>query len=259
MSEDDLRGIGMTNWVSKQLEKIVLDWIWPYIEPYIDKVQMGGVPGCSVEQYIIKMMDFIMKSLDGDSDAAVLSVAVDYRKALNQMLHANIFCSLAALNEPTCAIGIIKSYLTQRSMCVRYNGAESDFKKCPGGGPQGGLLTCVLFILQVNKAGSPCTLTRVVLPILGSPASRNITVMNTNHYETENQSELQSLRQEDSIPQLCHNQDKLHKKSYIDVLTLLEKSRIRETKNLSTDADSRTDTILERLRDLSMYIYIFFF
>ena len=29
------------------------------------------------------------------------------------------------------------------------------------------------------------------------------------------------------------------------------KSRIRETKNLSTNADSRTDTILERLSDLS--------
>ena len=33
--------------------------------------------------------------------------------------------------------------------------------------------------------------------------------------------------------------------------TSTKKSRIRETKNLSTDADSRTDTILERLRDLS--------
>ena len=32
---------------------------------------------------------------------------------------------------------------------------------------------------------------------------------------------------------------------------LFKKSRIRETKNLSTDADSRTDTILERLHDLS--------
>ena len=30
-----------------------------------------------------------------------------------------------------------------------------------------------------------------------------------------------------------------------------KKSRIRETLNLSTDADRRTDTILERLRDLS--------
>ena len=31
-----------------------------------------------------------------------------------------------------------------------------------------------------------------------------------------------------------------------------EKSRIRETSNLSTDADRRTDTILERLSDLSL-------
>ena len=32
---------------------------------------------------------------------------------------------------------------------------------------------------------------------------------------------------------------------------LQKKFRIRETKNLATDADSRTDTILERLHDLS--------
>ena len=32
---------------------------------------------------------------------------------------------------------------------------------------------------------------------------------------------------------------------------LIKKSRLRETKNLSTDTDSRTSTILERLRDLS--------
>ena len=32
------------------------------------------------------------------------------------------------------------------------------FKKCPGGGPQGGLLTGVLFILQTKKAGAPCVL-----------------------------------------------------------------------------------------------------
>ena len=34
-------------------------------------------------------------------------------------------------------------------------------------------------------------------------------------------------------------------------VTVKKKSRIRDTSNLSTDADRRTDTILERLRDLS--------
>ena len=37
---------------------------------------------------------------------------------------------------------------------------------------------------------------------------------------------------------------------------MMKKSFIRETKNLSTDADIRTDTILERLRDLSQFIFL---
>ena len=32
---------------------------------------------------------------------------------------------------------------------------------------------------------------------------------------------------------------------------------LQETKNLSTDADSRTDTILKRLHDLSIYFFKF--
>ena len=37
---------------------------------------------------------------------------------------------------------------------------------------------------------------------------------------------------------------------YTLAVAIGEKSRIRETPTLSTDADSMTDTILERLRDL---------
>ena len=49
MTEDDIRGIGLTPWVSKQLERLVLNWIWPHIKPHMDPDQMGGIPGCSVE------------------------------------------------------------------------------------------------------------------------------------------------------------------------------------------------------------------
>ena len=115
----------------------------------MDTDQMGGVPGCSVEHYIIKMLNFILGSMDGDSNAAVMGIPVDYSKAYNRMLHTNIITIMSDLEEPeipTCAIRLTKSYLTQRSMCVRYKGAESSFEKCPGGGPQGGLLTGVLFL-----------------------------------------------------------------------------------------------------------------
>ena len=79
--------------------------------------------------------------MDGDSGAAVLALPIDFSKAFNRMLHSNILCNLYALNVPNCAIKLIKSYLTRRSMCVTYKGAVSSFQPCPGGGPQGGLLT----------------------------------------------------------------------------------------------------------------------
>ena len=41
-------------------------------------------------------------------------------------------------------------------MCVRYNGATSAEQDILGDGPQGGLLTVLLFDLQANLAGAPC-------------------------------------------------------------------------------------------------------
>ena len=119
---------------------------------------MGGRQGCSKEHYTVKMTHFILRSMDGDRDAAVLAVPVDFSKAFNRMLHSDILCNLTALNVPKCSVRLIQSYLTQRTMCVRYKGVTSQFEKCPGGGLQGGLLTGVLFCLQVNKAGNPCPL-----------------------------------------------------------------------------------------------------
>jgi hypothetical protein len=269
ITEDDLRGIGLTQWISKQLERLVLDWIWPFVYPHINADQMGGMPGCSVEHYIIKMIHFILGSMDGNNDAAVLAVPVDFSKAFNRMLHSDILCSIDALNVPKCATKLIKSYLTRRTMCVKYKGKLSSFQSCPGGGPQGGLLTGVLFIIQVNKAGSPCISRRMVkdmetaprmdmrnndttsLEVGNNSSSRvdddndssmvlngedksaprlEVTQQSSIEMEVENEPttglEVEiypSIRHEAPILPLCHQQSKLHKKSFIDDLTLLEK------------------------------------
>ena len=176
------------------------------------------------------------------------------------MLHSDILYNLTALNVPKCAVRLIQSYLTQRTMCIRYKGVTSKFEKCPGGGPQGGLLTGILFCLQVNKAGRPCPLpeqpsTRqnryqdqalgnpdypIVnqlpdLPFLGQEGSQDPT-HGPSPVPGTSPPELPSLGQdrgqdptlnpfsplENSVP-LCHSKEKLHKKSYVDDLTLLEK------------------------------------
>ena len=154
------------------------------------------------------------------------------------------------LNVSKCAVKLIQSYLTKRSMCVRYKGATSDFQSCPGGGPQGGLLTGVLFCMQVNKAGRPCVLPGLPSPgtnIVLAPAVNQIktseveappvtptqeqeevplSALKLSHYgKNQTASQPPSLRQKgDSLPPpnqtsetvnrapLCQKQDELHKK-----------------------------------------------
>ena len=48
-SEDDLRNLGLTPFLSKRLEWFLIQWIWPFIAPHLDLDQLGGLPGCSVE------------------------------------------------------------------------------------------------------------------------------------------------------------------------------------------------------------------
>ena len=85
--------------------------------------QLGGLPGCSVDHYLILMLDFIHRSLDKNhkEPTAVLTGLVDFSKAFNRIDHNTIVTILADLNIPTCALRLIISYLSQRKMCVQWS------------------------------------------------------------------------------------------------------------------------------------------
>ena len=201
-SEDELRNLGLTPFLSKRLEWFLIKWIWPYIAHHIDIDQLGGLPGCSVNHYLIQMLDFIHKNLDNGhtKPTAVICGLVDFSKAFNRIDHNVIVTILSDLNVPTCALRLIISYLSNRKMCVRYNGAESVEQEIPGGGPQGGLLIVLLFDLQVNLAGAPCPLQQ--------------------HLPLGVQGPELGLQQPGPLP-LCHQQDKILKKKYVDDLNLV--------------------------------------
>ena len=107
---------------------------------------------------------------------------------------------------PVCALRLIVSYLSQRKMCVRYDGVESAEQDIPGGGPQGGLLTVIFFDLQVNLAGAPCP--TQPLPPLGTTGPEPEPI-------------------HDVLLPLCHRKEKLLKKKYVDDLTLLESINLK--------------------------------
>ena len=57
------------------------------------------------------------------------------------------------MGVPAWLLRLVISFLTERTMVVRYKGETSSVKRLPGGGPQGALLGLLLFLVLVNDVG----------------------------------------------------------------------------------------------------------
>ena len=78
---------------------------------------------------------------------------VDFSKAFNRQDHAILITKLSDMGVPSWLLKIVISFLTNRTMVVRYKGETSDVKMLPGGGPQGALLGLFLFLVLINDVG----------------------------------------------------------------------------------------------------------
>ena len=168
-SEDDLRNIASTAFFSKQYEAFLAEWLFPFIEPFLDPGQCGGLKGSSTTHYLVKLLHFIHLHLDQKEPYAVLLALIDLEKAFNRVSHCLVIEDLAAMHVPGWMLKILISYLTDRSMYMRFNGASSPRKNLPGSSPQGALLGILLFIIIFNGA-----ILRPRIPRVGSLALKYI-------------------------------------------------------------------------------------
>ena len=163
LTEDDTRNIASTAYLSKQYESFIADWLMPYIEPFIDPGQCGGLKGSSITHYLVKLLNFVHVKLDMKQPHAVLLALIDMEKAFNRVSHQLVIEDLADMNVPGWLLLILISYLTERSMYMRYRGSSSSRRMLPGSTPQGALLGILLFIIKFNGA-----LLRPLIPRLNS-------------------------------------------------------------------------------------------
>ena len=122
LSEDETRNIASTAFFSKQYEAFIGDWIFPFIEPFIDPGQCGGLKGSSITHYLVKLLHFIHSYLDLKQPHAVLLALIDLEKAFNRVSHQLVVEDLADMHVPGWLLLILISYLTGRSMHMRYKG-----------------------------------------------------------------------------------------------------------------------------------------
>ena len=124
----------------------------PYLEPYLDHGQCGGLKGSSITHYLVRLLHFVYLHIDKKEPHAVLLALVDLEKAFNRVSHRIVIEDLADMHVPGWLLKILTSYLSERSMYLRFDGASSSEKLLPGSSPQGAYLGILLFIIIFNGA-----------------------------------------------------------------------------------------------------------
>jgi hypothetical protein len=78
------------------------------------------------------------------------------------------------MHTPSWLLRLIVSYLSDRSMIMKYNGEYSSRKLLPGGGPQGAYLGGLIFIVKYNGAFLRPPIPRTVIGIVTKSKSEKV-------------------------------------------------------------------------------------
>ena len=109
-----------TAWLSKCFENILGDYILPIIDKYLDPGQCGGLKKSSINHYLIKLLDLAHITLDLSTPHCAILCTEDLSKAYNRGSHNLVVEDLHAMHIPKWSIGIICSYLRERSCILSY-------------------------------------------------------------------------------------------------------------------------------------------
>ena len=146
----DLRKIASTSDFSKVFESFLKDWILEDISKSLDPSQYGGLKGTGTDHMLVVLVDRVLKLLDSNAKQAILLTMVDWKSAFDLQdptLAIKKFCKMGVRSS---LVPLLISYLSDRSMRVKFNGQLSDVLTLIGGGPQGTLLGLIEYLVQSN-------------------------------------------------------------------------------------------------------------
>ncbi|CAK1591431.1 unnamed protein product [Parnassius mnemosyne] len=154
------RPIGLLPVLGKIVEKMIIRRVKWYIVPKISKNQYGFMPQRSTEDSLYDMIQLIKNKIK-DKKLIVL-VSLDIEGAFDNAWWPAIRCRLAETGCPKNLRRLIDSYLHDRSVCVKYSGAEWAKKTTKGcvqgsiGGPIFWNLLLDPLLQELNAKGEYC-------------------------------------------------------------------------------------------------------
>ena len=144
------RPISVLPFFSKIFEKIISIYITDFIEEngLFYSNQFGFRKSHGTNHAIISLVEKVSKALD--TGKFVIDVFLDLRKAFDTVNHDILIKKLESYGIRGNILNWLKSYLSNRTQYVHYNGYDSDKKTVTHGVPQGSILGPLLFILYIN-------------------------------------------------------------------------------------------------------------
>ena len=127
-TKDDMRNLGLSPYFNKGLEKVLVDWLLPYVRRFLTRDQLGRRKRCATNHYLARLINFLYTELDKGSAhdrRAIATMAIDLSKAFNRLDHGKLLTILYDMGVPVCALRLLKSYLTGRTMQVHLSDAIS--------------------------------------------------------------------------------------------------------------------------------------
>ena len=89
-TKDDMRNLGLSPYFNKGLEKVLVDWLFPYVIRFLTRDQLGGKKKCSANHYLARLFNYLYTEIDGGNESdrrAVAAIAIDLSKAFNRFDH----------------------------------------------------------------------------------------------------------------------------------------------------------------------------